>query len=569
MTLRYFYRDNDGDVVEMINPRRVRRTGTEASYQAEEGAVGTWVLEVDDPDGTFNVRGYRIVYAQEDEAIADDQHGIIGVWYTTDRTIGRMSSDSPAKRTEDGRTWQIQLNDLNTRFSWRINVGNDCDRPAESDLARVAWLMGTNEMSWLDDDDTYVDTGGTEYDMDAVDYTGQALLDVIDDCAQTSGRNYGLLWEYSGDPDDPIAIKLWYRNGVEAFYSSEKKINNKIEFTEADPDALYPSLDARLDRSPSRVAWGVYQTYDGGAVYETLASTAERFNKIDVLGKGDNVKSAGAASRRAKRYLATVTNVETDRIEVSVVVPLEEVNSILPFHRIKVWFSHQPGYQTLDEYLQPEYHWMRVVERTVRDRDIYHYELGLTLMAPALDEFPADEGGGEVDATWFAHIEGSSGPYPLPSGPIYWDKSLVQVGLPWWTTVGPFSYHDIADRDWPRYDGITVTADAFLASISMRATAIGVMLGANEPYTVTWEILQNDSVIASESVGPLVVEGASNLWTGGPIVTAANITCSAGDLISGRLTCTGANGGAMEFFRSPWGINAGQNILNINGGYLL
>ena len=102
----------------------------------------------------------------------------------------------PAKRAEAGRTWRIQLHDLNTRLSWRINVGNDCDRPAETDLARIAWLMGTNEMgSWLDDDDTYIDTGDA-VDMDAVDYTGQAILDVADDCAQQSGRNYGLLWEY-------------------------------------------------------------------------------------------------------------------------------------------------------------------------------------------------------------------------------------------------------------------------------------------------------------------------------------------------------------------------------------
>ena len=100
MTLRYCYRNNDGDVVEIINPSRVRRTGTEASYQAEEGAVGTWDLEVDDPDGTFNVRGYPIVYAQEDEAVADDQHGIIGVWYTGERYISRLSQEAPAKRTE-------------------------------------------------------------------------------------------------------------------------------------------------------------------------------------------------------------------------------------------------------------------------------------------------------------------------------------------------------------------------------------------------------------------------------------------------------------------------------------
>ena len=397
MTLRYYYRDNDGDVVEIVNPSRVRRGGTEASYQAEEGAVGAWELEVDDPDGTFNVRGYRIVYAQEDEALADDQHGIVWVGYTGERYVSRMGGDSPAKRTEAGRTWRVGLHDLNTRLSWRMNIGNDCDRPAETDLARIAWLMGTSEMSWLDDDTTYIDTDDP-FDLDAVDLTGQTLLDVCDDAAQSSGRNYFLLWEYSGDEDDPVAIKLWYKFGASDDYPSEKKLNNYRPDVEADPDAYYPSLDATLNRSPSRVAWGVNQLYDGGQIYATLASTAERFNKVDVTGRGENVKTAASAQLRAQRYLATVSNAETDRIEVSVIVEPADVNSILPGHNLAVHFTHLPGYGLRDDYLEPTYVWMRVVERTVRDIAPGWYELGLTLMVPAQDDFPADEGGGDVDS---------------------------------------------------------------------------------------------------------------------------------------------------------------------------
>lgn len=162
MTLRYFFRDNDGDVVEIENPSRIRRTATQGASSGEEGAVGTWELEVDDPDGTFNVRGFRIFYAQEDDAIADDQHGIIGVWYTGDRNISRLSplSSVPA-RTGKACTWRVQLHDLNQRLSWRLNVGNDCKRSFETDLERVAWLMNTGEMSFLDPDTTYIDaTGG-------------------------------------------------------------------------------------------------------------------------------------------------------------------------------------------------------------------------------------------------------------------------------------------------------------------------------------------------------------------------------------------------------------------------
>jgi hypothetical protein len=555
VTLRYYYRDNDGDIVEITD--RIRRGGLEASYQAEEGAVGTWELEVDDPDGTFNVRGYRIVYAQEDEALADDQHGVVWVGYTGERYISRLGTDSPAKRTEDGRTWRIQLHDLNTRLSWRINVGNDCDRPAETDLARIAWLMGTNEMgSWLDDDDTYIDTGDA-VDMDEVDYTGQAILDVADDCAQQSGRNYGLLWEYSGDPADPVAIKLWYKFGTDSDYSSTKQIDNRIGVADwpLTSDVLFPSLDATLNRSPSRIAWGVYQLYDGGAVYQTNAVTAERFNKIDVTGRGENIKSAGAAAYRANRYLNTVSDEETDRIEVSVMVAREDVNSILPFHRIQVFFTHLPGYST-------DYVWMRVVERTVRDIAWDRYELGLTLMVPAQDSFPDDEGGGDTDATLRAWLLNVSGPYPLPSGPLLWGKTGDQTAA-WLTTIGPFDFIATSSPDPVGWESIVVTADGVVSQIQMNASAIGVALGVNEPYTVTFSLLRNGSPLDTQEY-VVSVSGASMLWAGSATLSATNVAVSAGDIISASLSCIGADGYHMEGFRSPHGLAPGY--LFIKGG---
>jgi hypothetical protein len=555
VTLRYYYRDNDGDIVEITD--RIRRGGLEASYQAEEGAVGTWELEVDDPDGTFNVRGYRIVYAQEDEALADDQHGVVWVGYTGERYISRLGTDSPAKRTEDGRTWRIQLHDLNTRLSWRINVGNDCDRPAETDLARIAWLMGTNEMgSWLDDDDTYIDTGDA-VDMDEVDYTGQAILDVADDCAQQSGRNYGLLWEYSGDPADPVAIKLWYKFGTDSDYSSTKQIDNRIGVADwpLTSDVLFPSLDATLNRSPSRIAWGVYQLYDGGAVYQTNAVTAERFNKIDVTGRGENIKSAGAAAYRANRYLNTVSDEETDRIEVSVMVAREDVNSILPFHRIQVFFTHLPGYST-------DYVWMRVVERTVRDIAWDRYELGLTLMVPAQDSFPDDEGGGDTDATLRAWLLNVSGPYPLPSGPLLWGKTGDQTAA-WLTTIGPFDFIATSSPDPVGWESIVVTADGVVSQIQMNASAIGVALGVNEPYTVTFSLLRNGSPLDTQEY-IVSVSGASMLWAGSATLSATNVAVSAGDIISASLSCIGADGYHMEGFRSPHGLAPGY--LFIKGG---
>ena len=126
-------------------------------------------------------------------------------------------------------------------------------------------------------------------------------------------------------------------------------------------------------------------------MYVTNAVTAERFNKIDVTGRGENIKSAGAASYRANRYLNTVSDVETDRIDVSVIVPPDEVNSILPFHRIQIFDTALPGY-TGAPGANPT---TSGCASSSDGRDIAPgwYELGLTLMVPAQDSFPDDEGG--------------------------------------------------------------------------------------------------------------------------------------------------------------------------------
>ena len=214
-------------------------------------------------------------------------------------------------------------------------------------------------------------------------------------------------------------------------------------------------MDASLNRSPSRVAWGVYQLYDGGAVYVTNAMTAERFNKIDVTGRGENIKTAASATYRANRYLTTVSDAETDRIEVSVMVTPEDVNSILPFHRIQVFFTHLPGYHGGRDYV-----WMRVVERTVRDIAPDRYELGLTLMVPAQDDVPGDDGGGgDTDATLRAWLLQVSGPYPVPAGPLLWGKTGDQTAA-WLTTIGPFDFIPTSGTQPPGWQSIVMKPTA-------------------------------------------------------------------------------------------------------------
>jgi hypothetical protein len=238
-----------------------------------------------------------------------------------------------------------------------------------------------------------------------------------------------------------------------------------------------------------------------------------------------------------------------------VMVAREDVNSILPFHRIQVFFTHLPGYST-------DYVWMRVVERTVRDIAWDRYELGLTLMVPAQDSFPDDEGGGDTDATLRAWLLNVSGPYPLPSGPLLWGKTGDQTAA-WLTTIGPFDFIATSSPDPVGWESIVVTADGVVSQIQMNASAIGVALGVNEPYTVTFSLLRNGSPLDTQEY-IVSVSGASMLWAGSATLSATNVAVSAGDIISASLSCIGADGYHMEGFRSPHGLAPGY--LFIKGG---
>ena len=361
-----------------------------------------------------------------------------------------------------------------------------------------------------------------------------------------------------------MAIKLWYKFGASDDYPSDKKLNNHRPDVEADPDAYYPSLDAELNRSPSRVASGVYQLYDGGAVYQTLATTTERFNRIDVTGRGENVKTAGQATFRANRYLGTVSNVETDRIDRVGAGRTRRRQRILPFHRLQVHFTHLPGYGLRDAG-DPVYVWMRVVERTVRDIAPGVYELGLTLMVPAQDEFDDSGGGsgGGGGGAIYALLVNTSGPFDRgTTSHVLFGRTGDELLVPAFATQGPFTFVASGMSGAP-WSGITVTDDGTI-DVEFVASAAGVMSSEDSPYTLTWSILHNGVAVASYTMHPGTT-GLAFFGSWGPLVSVTGLAVTAGDVISARLFHPSPG---MSMFRTPWGVNpgVGNNRLEITGG---
>ena len=137
-------------------PRRPRWAGRSASRpRRARPAMST--ITFDDPDMDFDpravaqlVRARGHVRGRQLDALRrlDGRAG--------DRARGRRVELQPL-----GRVWSVSHTDANTYWQMRVMVGQPtANRPAETDVERMQWLLATNEVAWaLDDDDLRLDGG--------------------------------------------------------------------------------------------------------------------------------------------------------------------------------------------------------------------------------------------------------------------------------------------------------------------------------------------------------------------------------------------------------------------------
>jgi len=340
---------------------QVRAMTTSVRANAEEGSVAMSTIVIDDPNGTLDVPGLKEIYGQETEAaLPTFFRGIIA-----DRGVSRGETDK-SYRTTTARQWEVQVADQNERLARRVLLGVDANRPAETDVARIQYVMASPEMSTVGiTSSTYVSTSGP-IAMDAADYRGQTVLSLIDDCAQASGKNY---WVMRRDDLGPTTFGLWYDFAGSTAYVSTIAISNVI--TDVDGATTFAaSFDTKLTRDPSRVYSGVWMPFSGGAVYQQQASTSSNFHARDTTSYSANVKTVAKANARAIRYLTDI-DTEEDRITTAIVVPNAQVNDLREGHLVYGTFSHLPGYETPTA--------MRVLNRTVTQVSEQYYRLDLEL----------------------------------------------------------------------------------------------------------------------------------------------------------------------------------------------
>lgn len=339
------------------------RLGTIQGLQesADNGNFSTCGIEVDDAAGALNLVGLKKFYVLE----PDCTEPRVFSGYAAIRNIARGQNDS--LRTGAARRWSVDLNDLNTIFGQRLLLSSASSRPAETDAARITWLLGNNWTPELHDNG-FVNTA-SPVNLDAADYRGRYAGEVLNDCigARGSTRLYFAYWDSAKNQ-----ASLFYDDPVGSTFSSTLRLTNV--FADVDNSTTF-SASGVLTRDPSQVYSTIWVPFSGGFVTATNAATATAFIPRDVAVPAPQIGKVATAQHYAD-LLATTENVEQDTIVVAVKLPSSKVNLVRAGQRVQIKFSHLPGYSA-------GYTYLRIVRRTVAQDEettaFYNVTLELTV----------------------------------------------------------------------------------------------------------------------------------------------------------------------------------------------
>lgn len=537
---------------------RLRLYTLDLTQDAEEGSVALSSVTIDDPAGDYDIIGWRRMYFVESDAAGSNT--VLYNGYTGDRTVERGPY-----RTGPGRVFKVSLADSNAVAQWRVMTQTAANRPAETDVARVQWLMTTNEMERITQT-IYLSTANP-IAMDAVDYRGQRGSDVLDDCAQASGKNYFVhTTETSGVGD--VGLSLWYGDSGLAVYSSPIRLTNILSDITADPYGMTFALsdDTTLVRDPSRVYSGAYIQYDGGTSYTEDFTISNNFTRRDAVVPAENVKTNAKATARGVRYLADMST-EEDRITTSYLVPNAKINFVREGMRLQIRAAHLPGYES--------FVWARVLKRTLKQVGELEYLVTLELTVT-----PAAAVAGNILVAYITLSQTSVGSAPTDQSTNGWTKAfwsgdfadatqspgpgVAQAMGMWYRAVVPGEAAAVL-----KFGGINPgTNAAWVFQVS--GASLSGLTSSQTNNTLTWAGNPTASTVASPSAS------VDSVWIGGfslqkvnygqvTLITATNgtqlINANANNETGG--TCTVTADGATP--RTWIGYRTGTGSLTIGG----
>jgi hypothetical protein len=299
-------------------------------------------LTLDDPTGSLDVTALRAFAIEE----ADCSKRRLFSGYVADRSQARGDGSHRSLILGAARTWDTTLVDYNNTMWQRVIRGSDGNRPAETDVARINWIIGSAYTATVSDAGLISSSGPVN--MDAADYRGRYPADVAADCGNASQKNYFVYFdEATWHP------AFAYFDPTSTTYTSTLQFSNVL--SDVDSSTTFAATGV-LDLDPSAVYSGVYLRYSGGTVYRQNTTTLSDIGIRDASIDEPDIKTSAAAIARADAYLVAA-GVEQKTLKIHTELPSTHVNLILPGQRVRVKFSHLTGYTS--------FAYARVVTRTV------------------------------------------------------------------------------------------------------------------------------------------------------------------------------------------------------------
>src|SRR3990170_6337562 len=340
-----------------IHPARL--AGFNLVETARNGEVGMGGIDFDSQNAGYDINPHWDVSVQETDAA-----GMVFVGFAGDRDIKR----GPFAIGSD-RRFDLDLVDLNTLLGDRV-LGTGSNRPAETDVARVNWLLGT---AWAGGLAGNVGASGIT-NLDANNYVDRYARDVLTEAAETAGKLFFAYVSAAG------VNTLFYDLAESSNYTSPARLSSLN--ADVDSSVTFAARKPSLHRAMSggRIYSGIRFRYGDGttSVFVENTATASNYRQREVSMFDASVKTLAVATVKANQFLASATE-EDEVIECEVDLTSAQVNDIRAGQRIEVKFPHLGI---------PAFDWRRVVRRAVAPRgtgsdvDSQDYRLTLELSNP-------------------------------------------------------------------------------------------------------------------------------------------------------------------------------------------
>lgn len=286
---------------------------------ANRGEIGIGGFDFDDPASASDVAAWKDFTVNE----SDESEPRMYTGYTGVRTIRR--ADSMQVGTD--RRFGVEIVDLNCLFDESIIKSKDGQRDSETDYARITWLA--SHVSLTSYTNVVINPNSNKVTMEATDYRGKHPRDVLDDCAEASGKTYFLLYDVTN------LYTLFYDLSSSTSLTSTFRISDDP----ADQDGFtkYPIAPQRV-LDPSNVYSGLQLNFEGGDVYLTDASVATAFKKREAEVQDSGTHTFDGATARAQQFL-DVSGYETETLSCSVLLDSTESNRFPAGYRFQVKFK--------------------------------------------------------------------------------------------------------------------------------------------------------------------------------------------------------------------------------------